>query len=887
MSIGSARATGAGWGVWNNASNTGHGLLGAVIDRNASGVKGINTNGVGVYGISIAGTGVVGQSDAPSGSFFLGQTGLGERRFRVTTDGQVIANGGYRGDGAGLSNVTATALAPAALQGVWQVGGNTVASSSSFLGTLNDQPVNIRAGDVRVLRLEPDPRGWLAGNVIGGYSGNTIRQPGSGGNTIAGGGSGIDPNVIDRDSAGVFIGAGSANQVGPEVTDVVIGGGLNNHVLPGASRSVIGGGEGNVIWTNAAGATIPGGTWNEVSAPWSFAAGTGAKVVHPGSFAWADARVTVAEDGNRFYEPLWTARTNEFLIRAQNGLGLISEVGIHLDATDGPLIVRDWDVFDATAPGGKAGIGRWGLFQEPFTLTVGIPGDDVPNRFFQVAKYATDGTPTPLLTVDQSGTVTANRFVGDASGLSGTVTNLLNYARGYYETPFAVYSSGLVTNLNAQYVGGLSADSFWQLGGNAHTSGLNFLGTWENQPLELMTYGTRTLRLEPDARGLGSGNLIGGNSYNAILQPGSGGCVIGGGGLWESPNIISSNSSGVFLGAGSGNNVGAYAQDSVIVGGRGNRIAGTNMYSIIVGGQANVIGPNSRQSTISGGVQNNVGSNSTYSTIAGGGYNWIRDNVEAGTIPGGSMNTVGVGASFALAAGHQARANHPGTFVWADSQTWDFNSARTNEFLVRAQNGLGLVSGVGIHLNGADAPLIVRDWDVFDASAPNGKGGIGRWGLFMEPNNIALGMPANGSGSIRFGKYATDGTFTSLADVGQNGDFHIAGTYYPSSDRNVKQNLAPVNLSEVLAKVAALPVQTWSYTNSPTARHIGPMAQDFRAAFGLGEDDKHIATIDSDGVALAAIQGLNRKLEEQLKAKDAELSELRRRLDALEQRLAK
>ena len=59
---------------------------------------------------------------------------------------------------------------------------------------------------------------------------------------------------------------------------------------------------------------------------------------------------------------------------------------------------------------------------------------------------------------------------------------------------------------------------------------------------------------------------------------------------------------------------------------------------------------------------------------------------------------------------------------------------------------------------------------------------------------------------------------------------------------------------------------------------MGPMAQDFYAAFGLGADDRHIVTVDADGVALAAIQGLRDMLRE----KDAEIVAQRLRLDALE-----
>lgn len=59
------------------------------------------------------------------------------------------------------------------------------------------------------------------------------------------------------------------------------------------------------------------------------------------------------------------------------------------------------------------------------------------------------------------------------------------------------------------------------------------------------------------------------------------------------------------------------------------------------------------------------------------------------------------------------------------------------------------------------------------------------------------------------------------------------------------------------------------------------MAQDFHAAFGLGIDDRHIATVDGDGVALAAIQGLNQKLEAKSHKLEAENVELKEQLAEL------
>ena len=98
-----------------------------------------------------------------------------------------------------------------------------------------------------------------------------------------------------------------------------------------------------------------------------------------------------------------------------------------------------------------------------------------------------------------------------------------------------------------------------------------------------------------------------------------------------------------------------------------------------------------------------------------------------------------------------------------------------------------------------------------------------------------------------------------------------------ASDRDAKEHFAPVESREVLAKVAALPISRWSYKESDGSTHLGPVAQDFHQAFGLGVDDKSIATVDADGVALAAIQGLNQVVKE----KEAEIRELRARLERL------
>ncbi len=109
----------------------------------------------------------------------------------------------------------------------------------------------------------------------------------------------------------------------------------------------------------------------------------------------------------------------------------------------------------------------------------------------------------------------------------------------------------------------------------------------------------------------------------------------------------------------------------------------------------------------------------------------------------------------------------------------------------------------------------------------------------------------------------------------------------PISDRNLKHDIVPVDADEVLAKLARMPVATWTYDFEAGVKHMGPMAQDFAATFGLGNTDRRIFSADADGVALASIQALLRRVETLQGANrelNAENDDLRRRLLALEKR---
>ena len=137
-------------------------------------------------------------------------------------------------------------------------------------------------------------------------------------------------------------------------------------------------------------------------------------------------------------------------------------------------------------------------------------------------------------------------------------------------------------------------------------------------------------------------------------------------------------------------------------------------------------------------------------------------------------------------------------------------------------------------------------------------------------------------------------TATNLFQV--NNAYCNGSTWVNASDRNLKRDFAPVDAAAILAKVTALPLTEWTYVaDDKNARHLGPTAQDFHAAFGLGDNNGSISTIDPAGVSLAAIQALAREknaMEEKVSVFGVRVSELeeenarlRERLEALENRL--
>jgi len=285
------------------------------------------------------------------------------------------------------------------------------------------------------------------------------------------------------------------------------------------------------------------------------------------------------------------------------------------------------------------------------------------------------------------------------------------------------------------------------------------------------------------------------------------------------------------IGGGSNNTNSSAA--SVIGGGQFNQITSLSDNSVVGGGSNNLA--SGIGATVSGGL-NNVASGQSgfiknFPATVGGGEN----NTASGgysTVPGGYGNSASGDDSFA--AGQNAQANHDRSFIWSSYP----NPAATfgpDTFFVSAANGIGINCG-----------------------AQRADGGGQYW--------LNLG---NVIGS-------------DLIETSTGAHLTTAGIWANASDKNRKTDFREVSGREILEKLSTLPVREWRYTNElASVRHLGPTAQDFKAAFGLGTDDKSIGTVDEEGVALAAIQGLNRKLEE----KEARIQELEQRLEKLEQQM--
>ena len=170
---------------------------------------------------------------------------------------------------------------------------------------------------------------------------------------------------------------------------------------------------------------------------------------------------------------------------------------------------------------------------------------------------------------------------------------------------------------------------------------------------------------------------------------------------------------------------------------------------------------------------------------------------------------------------------------------------------------------------------------------------IGASGNAGESNAIRIGTKGTQTISVLAGKLGIDLERNAVpahpivvgSGTGNGNGAHVTagGTWTNGSSKDWKTNFREVDKAAILQKLAELPLSKWEYEGVPQGDHIGPTAEDFHAAFGLGHSQQHITTVDADGVALVAIQALNDRLEK----KDAEIASLREELELLKRTVTK
>ena len=305
--------------------------------------------------------------------------------------------------------------------------------------------------------------------------------------------------------------------------------------------------------------------------------------------------------------------------------------------------------------------------------------------------------------------------------------------------------------------------------------------------------------------------IVGG--VNNVIASGTGSAFssfIGAGGT----NTITSGAHGAFVGSGNSNTVtGAFA---VIVGGATNQNAGAK--ASLGGGDTNTITSAATDGVLGGGFTNTV--SAQYGVIAGGTNNTVSG--EGGYIAAGGYNTVsGEGAVADGGFSNTAAGNFatiPGGYANSAAGIYSF--------------------AAGVHASAAQNGTFV--W----SDGSNGDATLASTAAYQFLARAAGGYTLWTNAAATVGAQLAAGS----------------GTWASASDRNLKTDVAHIDDAAVLEKVATLPIERWSYKSERGVRHVGPMAQDFYAAFRVGEDDKHITSIDEDGVALSAIKALHARV---------------------------
>jgi len=370
------------------------------------------------------------------------------------------------------------------------------------------------------------------------------------------------------------------------------------------------------------------------------------------------------------------------------------------------------------------------------------------------------------------------------------------------------------------------------------------------------------------------------------------GGVIAGGGYDDGTTDDSHNLLGDYGTVSGGRNNNIDSEYGTISGGRDNKIGDTSnnnfpSYVTIGGGKGNTItADDASYAAVGGGHKNEV--KELYGTIAGGGPSNPNE-------PEKTKNVV-IDSYGAIGGGGNNRAGDPDDQVFARHATvagGENNHAKDSHSAIGGGEG-NTASGSHATVAGGHNNTASGSW----ATVPGGQDNVadGKYSLAAGHRATAQGnkgtfvwgdssnVDATPTGADQFHVQASGGV-ALYSNADESAGVQLApgnSSWSGVSSRDAKTDIDPVDPPEVLRKVEQLEVSRWEYDTECDAEHMGPMAEDFHDAFGLGIDREHIDTVDADGVALAAIQGLSTELDEAR----SEIEDLEAHNEQLEERVA-
>lgn len=227
--------------------------------------------------------------------------------------------------------------------------------------------------------------------------------------------------------------------------------------------------------------------------------------------------------------------------------------------------------------------------------------------------------------------------------------------------------------------------------------------------------------------------------------------------------------------------------------------------------------------------------------------------------------------------------------------------------VTEAGSGFGTMDPeAALHARTTDTPAIILE--------QSGQGGFtpAKWELAANEANVYLKDSQGGTLPFRIQSAAPTDSLVVMADgslqsggwntaagaseyvigtdagsaltLGADGSLTISGLLSEGSSATLKHNLRNTDDEAILETVCSMKMKRWQYLDDPSqAEHIGPIAEEFHAAFGVGSNEKRLASMDVAGVALASVRALNEKLETENQKLEAQNEALEARLARLEQ----